>query len=307
MKFRQLSLVLPLVLLGASGALQAARVRLADGTPVRVRLKADLLSDRTEQGARVDFEVVHAVTVRGMIVIPEGSVVWGAVQNVKKDKEVKFDIEGLRLPNMVEVKLRSVQEKTKNPSKDQIKVQVEIGDTAGAPRGSEFTAYIDEDVMVEGIPAQAAAAPVSKPASAPAPAPTAATPAVSTPAPAPQAAAPPPAKVTPAPAPAPAPVVETPASAAPAAAQQPAAAPPAPQDFSDSVERVTVECFSDPTAADILVDGDFRGSTPSILKLSAVTHRLEIRLPGYKTFSQTLNLTAGTGIRTIRTTLEKTE
>jgi len=68
-----------------------------------------------------------------------------------------------------------------------------------------------------------------------------------------------------------------------------------------------VECFSDPSAADILIDGDFYGNTPSILKVPVGKHELEIQLSGYKTYSIPLILEPGTGIRTIRASLEQKE
>jgi hypothetical protein len=70
-------------------------------------------------------------------------------------------------------------------------------------------------------------------------------------------------------------------------------------------EYITVECFSDPLGADIVIDDEFHGSTPSILKLLPGDHRIEYRLMGYKAQSQPLNLKAGTGLRTVRMTLEK--
>jgi hypothetical protein len=87
----------------------------------------------------------------------------------------------------------------------------------------------------------------------------------------------------------------------PAISTGPAAGPPT------KAERVTVECFSDPSAADILIDGEFYGNTPSILKVPAGKHDLEIQLPGYKTYAIPLILQSGTGIRTIRASLEQKE
>jgi len=72
-----------------------------------------------------------------------------------------------------------------------------------------------------------------------------------------------------------------------------------------NAERVRVECFSDPSAADILIDGEFYGNTPSILKIPVGKHALEIQLSGYKTYSMPLILEPGTGIRTIRASLEQ--
>jgi len=266
------------------GALLAQRVRVPEGTPLRVRLRTNLMSDQAEEGNRVDFEVARAVVVRGVTVIPAGAQVWGAVQSVKEGKYVRFDIEGVRLPNMAEVKLRCVREKTKKASKDVIKVETDFGNTVGAPRGSEFTAYLDEDVDLEGVPEPAAPAPVARP-----------TPAPVTRAPAPEVTAPP------APSVAPPPTTSAPVTAAPTPAPQAAPAPAPAQ----SGERITVECFSDPSGADILVDGDFYGSTNSILKISVGTHKLEFQRSGYKTYSQTLQLAAGMMIQTIRVNLEK--
>lgn len=70
---------------------------------------------------------------------------------------------------------------------------------------------------------------------------------------------------------------------------------------------VTVECFSVPSGADILIDGDFYGNTPSILKLPVGKHRLRFILSGYAVFSQELELTAGSTLRTVRAELEKKE
>jgi hypothetical protein len=268
MKVRYALAICALILAFPGGFLQAETVRLAEGTPVHVRLTADLLSGQVAEGTRVNMEVSQAVTQHGAVVIPEGSVVWGAVQIAKPGKALRFDIEGLRLPDLKTVKLRCSPVKTKSVGKDEVKVESQVGGDLGAPKGSEFTAYLDEDVTLEvaGAPATPA-----EPAVAVAPA----TPAETTP----QTAQPvtPPAPVTPAP---------------PAAASAP-------------VESVTVECFSDPLGADILIDDEFHGNTPSILKIPSGNHRLEYRLMGYQAHAESLTLAPGSGIRTIRVTLEK--
>lgn len=332
MRLKQLGTAVPLFLLICSSPLWGERVQVPDGTPVPVRLKAELKSSRVEPGDRVDFEVAHPVIVRGLLAIPEGSVAWGAVQSVKKEKEIKFDVQGLRLPNLKELKLRSVRQKTKNPGKDQIKVEMAFAGYVGAPEGTEFTAYVDEDVEVEGTPAQeptpavprTVTAPVSPPTDvktsppAPAPAPTALPAAAPEPQTSPALAAPPPEVRPSAPAPvtpAPTPAVSAPSQAtssappSPAPAANPATRPAVPSapDLSSTAERITVECFSDPSGAEILINGDYYGNTPSILKLKPTLHQLEMKMPGYKTYSQVLNLTENTGLRTIRAPLEKKE
>jgi hypothetical protein len=72
-------------------------------------------------------------------------------------------------------------------------------------------------------------------------------------------------------------------------------------------EYVTVECFSDPLGADILIDGEFHGNTPSILKLPPGRHEFEYQLFGYKAYTETLTLTPGSVIRTLRVPLEKAD
>ena len=276
------------------------RVRLPEGTPVHLRLKADLASDQVEEGVRVDFEVASPVLIQGIAVIPAGAVSWGAVQSVKKGKFIKFDIEGVRLPDLTDVKLRTVGGRGKNPAQDQIKVDASFKGGVGAPKGTEYTAYVNEDREV------AVAAQPSSPALAPTPTAAATTP-------------PTPAETT-----APTPPAATPSTATPAVTYPKPAAPPAvtaPAASATSlsispsqsaaplgnVERARVECFSDPSAADILIDGDFYGNTPSILKVPVGKHELEIQLSGYKTYSITLILEPGTGIRHIRASLEEKE
>jgi hypothetical protein len=251
---------------------------------VRVRLKADLTSDQVEEGTRVDFEVARPVLIQGMTVIPVGAVSWGAVQSVKKGKFIKFDIEGVRLPDLTAVKLRTVGGKAKNPAQDQIKVEVSFKGGVGAPKGTEYTAYVNEDreVAVAAQPSIPALTPTPTPAETMAPTPA-------------QVVEPTPSTATPA--------VTTPAASATSPALSPgqSAAPLA------NVERATVECFSDPSAADILIDGEFYGNTPSILKVPVGKHQLEIQLSGYKTHSIPLILEPGTEIRTIRASLEPKE
>ena len=271
------------------------RVRLPDGTQVHVRLKADLASEQVMEGARVDFEVARPVVIQGMTVIPEGAAAWGAVQSVKKGKSVRFDIEGVQLPDGTNIKLRTGQEKSKNST---IKADSDFKGGVGALKGSEYTAYVDEDREVaasgqESNPALAAApsaAPPPTPAQEVAPSASTVAPAVTSTTPPAQPAAITPAVTTP-----------TPAATSTAASPSQSAAPSA------NVERVTVECFSDPAWADILIDGDFYGNTPSILKIPVGRHDLQIQFTGYKTYAIPLILQSGTGIRRIHASLEQKE
>jgi hypothetical protein len=298
MRLRQAVVAWGLVVACAGSIVQAQAARLADGTAVRVRLTANLVSSQAAVGARVDLEIAQPVSVQGAVVIPSGAVAWGAVQEVKKGKVLRFDVEGVRLPNQQIVKLRCSPHRTTNAGKDEIKVETQVGGDLGSAKGTEFTAYLDQDVNVEvaGAPAPPT---LAAPVVAPAPQPATPAPVV---APTPAAVAPPaPPPETPAAPPSPAPTPQVvPAPAAPAAPPVPHPAPAA-----QPREYITVECYSDPTGADIMIDDEFHGSTPSILKLSSGNHQIEFRLMGYKAHSRSLNLTPEIGLQTVRMTLEK--
>ena len=312
MKRKQWMAALFLSILCAVSLPAAERVLLRGGTPVHVRLKAEIDSARAAVGDRVDLELNQPLVRQGVVVAPEGAVAWGGVQAVNKGKSVRFDVQGMRLPNLLVVKLRSVREKTNNPGKDLIKV-----DQGLVPRGSEFVAYVDDDVSVEAVARAAAPAPhpvsavmpaapppeAPKPAAATAPAPTPAAAPVPTPVSVPVQA-----KPTPAPEATPPPVTPVePAAPAPVPAPATTAPVPASGGMETVTDWVTVECFSVPSGADILIDGDFYGNTPSILKLPAGKHRLRFILADYAPSSQELDLAAVVAIHTIRVELEKKE
>jgi len=294
MKRKQGLVILGWMLACVVGALPAQAARLAEGTAVRVRLKADLLSSKVTIGTRIDMEVAQPVMLHGAVAIPAGATVWGGVQEVKPGKLLRIDVEGMRLPNNQIVKLRCGPQRVAKAYKDELRVESQVSGDVGAAKGTEFVAYLDQDVDVDA--GGAPAAPTPAPVVTPPPAPPQPTP--PPPAPSPEPTTPPPApapEVTPAPAPV---VTPAPPAPPPAAVVRPAA-PAQPG------ELVRVECYSDPTHADIIIDNVYHGSTPSILKLAPGSHTIEYRMIGYKPHSQPLDLTPGTGLRTVQMTMEK--
>ncbi|MGE5327701.1 MAG: hypothetical protein ACM3NO_11730, partial [Deltaproteobacteria bacterium] len=170
----RIKIVMKSLLAGAllvNSAAYAVTVKVAEGAPLVVRLKAELLSEKVQQGTRVDKEVAQAVVVNGQTVIPEGAAVWGAVQEAKKHKFIRFDVEGVRLPNLQQLKLRCISGQTKNSDKDMIRIETKRGDDVGAARGTQFNAYLGAAADVEvapppapkPVPPAAAAALVVKP------------------------------------------------------------------------------------------------------------------------------------------------
>ena len=58
-----------------------------------------------------------------------------------------------------------------------------------------------------------------------------------------------------------------------------------------------VEFRSSPESAEVFVNGEFRGSTPVRLNLTAGTHKIEFRLPGFETWERELVVVAGDDTR----------
>ena len=61
------------------------------------------------------------------------------------------------------------------------------------------------------------------------------------------------------------------------------------------VARVQFNSVKDP--AEVYVDGQFRGSTPVKLELTAGTHLIEFKLAGYQTWSRELVVVSGDDTR----------
>jgi len=59
----------------------------------------------------------------------------------------------------------------------------------------------------------------------------------------------------------------------------------------------TVSLQSEPMDAEVLVDGDFRGTTPFSLKLSAGTYTIEMRRDGFEPWSRELVVVGGDDTR----------
>lgn len=68
-------------------------------------------------------------------------------------------------------------------------------------------------------------------------------------------------------------------------------------------ELASIDFASDPTGADILIDGSFVGNTPSTLRIPAGRHIITLRLSGYRTWTQPMEVEPGSQA-TIRKTLE---
>ena len=87
-----------------------------------------------------------------------------------------------------------------------------------------------------------------------------------------------------------------------AISQLPTSAPPDP----DSTEAISVSITSDPTPADIEIDVEYVGSTPSTLNLPPGSHAIVIKKRGFEPWERRLRFRAGEE-RTLHGELEKNQ
>lgn len=78
-----------------------------------------------------------------------------------------------------------------------------------------------------------------------------------------------------------------------AARQQAGAAQPAAGAAPQSAAGARLDVSSDPAGADIEVDGNFVGSTPSSIELPAGEHSISIKKSGYKSWERKMKTTGG--------------
>lgn len=251
--------------------LQAAQVRVRQGTLVKIRLHYDVTTENVEKGDRVEFDVADNVIVNNQVVIPKGNAAWGQVTKVKgagkkgkhaKDAAVSFRLVGVRAADNQEIPLRILPYRTKKAESKENEIEEDSPirglreRMVGAEKGREYAAYTDVDALVNAQ--EAAPATVSAPA--PAGQPLQAAPAASMP-------------TTP------------PANAVPA-------------------DPASISFASEPSGAEIVIDGNFVGSTPSTLRVPAGRHVIELRLSGYRGWTRTMTV-APASTPSIRATLEK--
>lgn len=147
--------------------------RLEDGTPVKLRLTRTISSATAQVGDRVDFEVLDAISVNGIVVIPKGSIAWGTVTAAHKKRrmgrggKLNVNIDSVRLADGEKDALRAVNDR---------KGGGHVGAMTGAmvatgivffpaaplflfmhgkditiPKGTEITAYTNGDMTLDPV------------------------------------------------------------------------------------------------------------------------------------------------------------
>ncbi len=248
---------------------------LQDGTAVTLRLGRSLSSADAHAGDQVDFEVAEEVSVNRIVVIPKDSPASGSVITAQKKRrmgragKVDVSIDGVRLADGERATLRAVKESqggshTGIMAGGMVATSLIVwpvapvfllmhGKDVTIPKGTEVTAYISGDVKLDLAKFQ-------------------------------------PAPLVPASPPVPATQQVSPASRAATPNAGPTDAPPVSPDQGAAAE---LEVSSTPDAADIEIDGNFVGSTPSTMGVAAGPHQLSVKKAGFKPWERKITVSSG--------------
>ncbi|MBZ5539760.1 MAG: PEGA domain-containing protein [Acidobacteriia bacterium] len=72
----------------------------------------------------------------------------------------------------------------------------------------------------------------------------------------------------------------------------------------ESAAKETVNVSSNPAGADVLVDGEFVGNCPAVLKLGSGKHTVTVKMSGYKDWSREITVQSGSEVQ-LTANLEK--
>ena len=144
---------------------------LADGTPLRCRLKRSLYSQKNKLGDQVEFEVLNQVALDGFITVPRGATALGVITDAASRRmagrggKLKIAISGVRLTNGETAKLRATplsgggrQVLAESGSLEEhafeyipfwYLIPLSRGDEVYIPADTEVMAYVDGDVTFD--------------------------------------------------------------------------------------------------------------------------------------------------------------
>jgi hypothetical protein len=265
----------------------ADKVKLEEGTQVRLRLMQTINSGTVHTGQTISFEVLDDVFINEQVVIKEGAPAWGVIEEAEGKKsfgragKLKIRLDYAKAVDGTKIPLRAT---ATNEGKGRgmgtgIAFGASLllfwpaapflgmmkGKNSEIPRGYHIEAFVDGDRMVRLVDPQGQSVPVPAPAMVA----SAGTPTLI------QASMP----LTP--------TVTSHTAVAVAAAGLGA-----------------VNVISDPGGAEVEIDGAFYGNTPGLIRLSPGLHTITVRIAGYEPWKRDLNIAPGSNL-TVKATLEK--
>ena len=249
--------------------LSGVEVRVPEGTLVRLALHYDLTTENVVEGDRVDFDVVDNVSVDNHVVIPKGALAWAIVVRVKgagkrnaKDASVTIRFAGVRTVDGQNLALHLLPYKNKKPNADENNI-VESSPIPGlrermigAEKGKQYAAYTGGGLLVNVAETPPASSTVAVTSSA----------------------------------------VGAASGQERGSTKGGASLGTAQRSTSASFlppETAVINFRSQPSGADILMDGNLIGSTPSTLRVPPGQHEIEIRIQGYRSWKRKMKVEPG--------------
>jgi hypothetical protein len=262
-------------------AIASAQVIIPDGTKMRLRLDQTLSSATADEGQTVELSVAEAVMVDGVTVVQEGARATGTVilaqekRRMGRAGKLDFSVDRVRGVNgqwlPVRYTLTKKQGDSKAVSTGVITAGVAVVFWPAAPfilmrhgkdttinKGVSFDVFVDGNHAVNGGPAAAPASIAATPQHQPV------RPAISG-----------------------GPSVTT--------VSAPVAPMPTPQPALNPADQATVAVTSNDPGADIEINGNFVGSTPTAVKLAPGQYTVAVRR-GTQVWQRVLQVNAGSSV-----------
>jgi hypothetical protein len=246
---------------------------LQDGTPIKLRISRNVSSENATVGESVDFEVLEEVMIDGIVVVPKGGLAIGTVteavpkRRMGRAGKLEIVLDYVRLADKDKAAVRAVKDAKGGSHTAGMTVGIVATGLLFWPAAPLFLLMHGKDITVpKGAEITAYVNGDQR-------------------------------------------LVATnfnqegetfvPMSAAPgntampADGQNSASAQTATPPVAQAIVLATYELQSDPSSAEVYVDGSYVGNTPATLKLKSGQHTIRVALNGYKEWTRELTVQEG--------------
>jgi hypothetical protein len=232
---------------------------LEDGTPVKLRIGRTVSSAEAHVGETVDFEVLEDVSVNGMLIIPKGGLAFATVteaqgkRRMARGGKLNMNIDSVRLANGEKAALRAIKEVQGGGHTGAMTGGMVATSIVFFPAAPFFLFMHGKDISITKGTEITAYVNGDMQLDR-------------------------------------AKFQSAQSAAAPATAAPPSAvASPAP----DQTAGAQLEVSSTPSGAEIEIDGNFVGSTPSTVGVTPGQHQLAVKKKGFKPWEKKVSVSSG--------------
>lgn len=237
---------------------------LEDGTPVKLRIGRTVSSAEAHVGETVDFEVLEDVSVNGMLIIPKGGLAFATVteaqgkRRMARGGKLNMNIDSVRLANGEKAALRAIKEVQGGGHTGAMTGGIVATSIVFFPAAPFFLFMHGKDISIpKGTEITAYVNGDMQLDRAKFQSVQQS--------------------------------VSAPTTAAPTTAAGPSVTSPA----SVQTAGAQLEVSSNPSGAEIEIDGNFVGSTPSTVGVTAGQHQLAVKKKGFKAWEKKVSVSSG--------------